>query len=96
MAKKKNNLTLIKTGSQLTIDSATVICKAIRDALKSKQDIQIETEQIEEIDLAGIQLLTFAQKAAESKGVKLVLKTSYTENIKILLESTGFGQIAVS
>jgi ABC-type transporter Mla MlaB component len=90
MAKKDIKSTIIDPGIQITIDNIHDLLKKFNSALKNNQSIEIKNEMLENIDLTGIQFLYYAKKKSEAEGKKIHIDIKLTENMKALIQNSGF------
>jgi MFS superfamily sulfate permease-like transporter len=86
---KSDNLT-IKTGTNLTIENISDIYYKFLDGLNNHKEITIESGKIEEIDLTGIQFLSYLKKWAETKHKQINLNLKFTDDASQLITSSGF------
>lgn len=93
MTKKSKKSTVIDPGTQITIDNINELVQSFNHALKNNQTIEIKNKTLENIDLTGIQFLHYAQRRSEAEGKKLLLKLNLTDNMKVLLQNSGFQHI---
>lgn len=92
-SKKKGNLSAINTGNSLTIDTISDTYHKFLDGINNQEEITFELTEIDEIDLTGLQFLSFLKKWEESKNIKLNLNFTFSENATLLMNRTGFGNL---
>ena len=90
MAKKKGKLLI---GNSLVIDDVKDLQDKFNAVLASSSALTIKSEEISQIDLAGIQLLYNLKNRAIAEGKKIEYKMKIDEDQRALLEKNGFTEI---
>lgn len=92
-AKKKKPTNKLNVGANLTIEEVKEIHQQLQLKIKKKSDILIHSNQLEAIDLTGIQLLFWAKSQAALNKCKLVLECKPTESVLDIVEKSGFSEL---
>lgn len=92
-AKKKKPTNKLNVGANLTIEEVKEIQHQLDLKLKKKNDILIHSNQLEAIDLTGIQLLIYAKQLTAKNNCKLVLECNPSESVIDLVEKSGFPEL---
>jgi ABC-type transporter Mla MlaB component len=80
----------INLGSKLVIGSVKKVYSTISECLKNKSDISLYSDQIETIDITGIQLLVWAREMAAKQGLKFETAIEYSPAAADLIGKSGF------
>lgn len=79
----------LKLSGELTLDSATELKEALKQALKAAPEIIIELDSNAEADLSCLQLFCAAHQTALSQGLKLSLIPEHHQQFQELTCSAG-------
>jgi anti-anti-sigma regulatory factor len=90
---KKANEKHLNIGSSLAIDQILALKKKIEKEFKDKTSLVIGSDEIQSIDLAGIQLLQHFADRARQIGKELHIKLSINPDQRGMLEKNGFTNI---
>jgi ABC-type transporter Mla MlaB component len=86
-SRKGNNVSLSLTGN-LTLENISAIYDDLKKINLSSEKLTVKISEVESIDLTMLQLL-YSMKKQHGTG-KLVLETEVPDDLKILLDKTGF------
>lgn len=89
---KKKNSTILKIGSNFTIDNSNLILSQYKEALDKGRSVKLKSDIIENIDLTGIQLLFSILKDNKSEQ-KPEFELSFSESSTELIKKCGFSQL---
>ncbi len=73
----------------LTIQNISTIREAFLSVLNKADKLIIHHENVEEYDIAYLQLLIAVQKSMELSGKKLIIKSSNGDAFRAFIENTG-------
>ncbi len=85
--------TVVKLGSSFMVQNAGNAKQKLNEALDAKGEVEITSEEIEEIDVSYIQLLMAFDKEAEKRKRNIKWNIRFTEDTKTLLQHTGMCHI---
>ncbi len=91
--KKSSSGTTIVVNQNLMIDNIKEMYEQLQSALDKEQEIVIKSEMVENIDLAGIQLLLYGKQMAKKGNVNLNLDITYADSAKELIVKSGFSSL---
>ncbi len=80
---------LLKLSGELTIDSAARLREMLMDLFDSGEELEISVRELEEADLACIQVLCAAHRSFEKAGRQIVLGGSISEKLLTSLKDMG-------
>lgn len=83
---------VVHIGQSFTIENAGELLEKYKDAADKKDSIKIVSDEIDVIDLTGIQFLYSLKKEAE-RGIKTDIKLKFTPAAKELILKCGFKSI---
>ena len=82
----------VNIGQSFTIENAQEILAQYKAAVDQNNTIKITSEQIDTIDLTGIQFL-YSIKHEDKRGIKTELDIHFSDNAKDLINKCGFTSI---
>ena len=89
-AKKKEKAVIITIDKDLTIENISEKYQDFLNALSKKEEVSIVAENIENIDLTGLQFLIYAKQIEKLKKAKLTMALKFSETVTQLMRKTGF------
>ncbi len=87
--KKPQKVKSIHLKDSLTIQEGVKLKKWMKDVVAHSR-VKIGLEAIEEVDVAGLQLLVAAQKSMGEKGHQIAIKGDVSEAFRQTVENAGF------
>jgi ABC-type transporter Mla MlaB component len=83
----------INLGISLTIDQISALKKKIEKDFKNNDILTLTSDQVQLIDLTGVQLLQHYIQKAQKIGKELHWKLTISNEQKIMLEKNGFSYL---
>ncbi len=84
---------VVNLGDSFVVQNAGTAKQKLNEALKSKDEVEITSAEINEIDISFIQLLMAFDKEAEKRKMKINWNIRFAEDTKSLLQHTGMCHI---
>ncbi|MEI8396682.1 MAG: STAS domain-containing protein [Rhodospirillaceae bacterium] len=84
----------LELGGRLTIHRAGQMWGEVLGALASCRQLTLDASALEEVDIAGLQLLIAARRSAAAAGKSVRLATPPNEALLLALYTTGFRSTA--
>lgn len=91
---KKQQAGELAVSGAVTVAQVGELRALLLEALDQSPLVQVDLGQVEEIDIAGIQLLCAAHRLTAGSGRRLDVKNA-SERVRRLVESAGFAHAAV-
>ena len=88
--KQKSNTKTIKIENELSLNNVSNVRELLIKTLKEKDDLTLNLKNINNIDLAGIQLIVSLKSYVEKNNKKLTLNLELNDESKELLLNSGF------
>lgn len=80
----------IEIGAALTIDTVKDLYTQFNATVEQSPHIVLKSEQVETIDLAGIQFLSYVKETSGQKDIHAKIELKFSESANDLLLKSGF------
>lgn len=88
MSDDKNAVT-VKWSGDILVDSAAGNCKLLLDAFESASAVYLDLSEVQDIDVAGLQIIVAAGKEAKKTNKRFYIRDTVPENIVKSFEISG-------
>ena len=86
----------IRLDKSLTVQNADRVKRQLEQALKSKQKVEITSEEISEVDVSVLQILITFDQAATRKKLQVAYELRFSKDMQHLLELSGMSTFVSS
>jgi len=79
-----------RLSQELTVHSITSALNEIQDLVRSKNDVQIDLSDVDQMDTCGLQLLLVACQIVRQEGRNFQLMGEISQDIHAFIKESGF------